>query len=222
MKGMPMKTVSTLVLLLAVTSTFAANTIERTDYRFLIDPNQSTLQLFRTVVPPEPVNGTLLPFGGIIDITVTDYYVDTNDFNGQPLTPKTFSAIKLEVSHLDLPELTVDFSLENLPRFVLDNQTIPGGEHDICAYFRATGGSCSGQTLYNGFAPSLSGSFDGEVLEVSGFPFRSFGTPEYYNFNIVAAPVPIPSSLLLLCSALVGVRRFNRVSARSLDTYSAN
>ena len=189
-------------MLLSVSLASAENSIDYLEYKFKIDPTQSWLQLFDNGSNPSPINDTLIPFGGLIDIRVANYYVDTHEFNGQHLTPRAFSSIRFEFPSLELPDEVNDFNLDFFPSFDFENGIISGNIYDVCTYTRATGGSCSGFSIYNGSPPRIEGTFDGETLEATGAPLVPFSATEYYQFNIVASPVPIPPALFLLAPSV--------------------
>lgn len=193
----------------AAATVCAANAITATTHALRIDSAASTLQLISSHVDPGLPPGPLLPFGGLLEVTTVEYYVDTLD-NGLPTGPLAFASLRLRFLALDLPPEAPDFAPgDPFFSFELLGDTIPGAYHDPCRYTRATGGSCTVLTSSFGHPESLSGTFDGARLDVSGAPAHGF-FDSFYTFTISASPVPLPPTLAVFATSVLVLARHSR------------
>lgn len=200
------------LLCVFVSNAYGANMITETTTRLHIDAASSTLQRFvHEGVETNPI-GPEYSFGGIVDVTIVNYYVDTLT-GGAPRTPIEFSNVALSFVSLDLPSEVADFEpLFSFEPIVFDDGEITGARQSGCAYENATGGYCTEHVVFAGIPGKYEGTFDGTTLQISGYPNHSFFAA-YYQFSVAASVVPLPSGILLFAPAMAVFARCARRTA---------
>jgi len=128
--------------------------------------------------------------------------------DGTPRSPVTFESISVQFLTFESNAPWDDIvPTHGWGGFSLVQGEIPGRRYDICSVSWAMGYSCSNTVLYSGIPPSLSGSFDGERLTMTGTTGHDVLTP-YYTFALEAKVVPIPPSVALLATGCLALASF--------------
>lgn len=186
----------------------AANSVTEEVTRLRIDASSSTVQ--RVAGSTDTPLGSLLPFGGFVDVVVTRYYVDTL-FDGRPREPTAFASLALDFVALDVAPAASDFAPSlRYDVFEYVGDTIGAQRFDACSYARATAMSCTGFVAFSGHPASYAGRFDGTMLQIAGDEARGFNA-DYYAFAVTAVALPLPPAGLMMLPVLAALAMRRRV-----------